>query len=352
MSEQARLLTQGEIGRVNEMLNALSDNLYFHRNGSVAKAHGITLVTSSYYDSGGDKLSSYVIRFSIETTPGNLEVLYAPADAVGTYNTKVPVGGALAPSVLPTSLGITTTSTGPDGSVNSPGIPQLASNLLTRYTETLSQDLEIADQLLKAHALLSHGEKNPAAHYGASALNEDSVDSLGHVMGRSIIKLVLGNQEYKVVCDSNITGPPQGPRITSQPADQTTKGETEPLPTKAFSVTVGGGNSPFTYQWQIAIVIVTSKTDPLLLINSNWQDMVNSTTYNSPLITGCTVKAFAGATLSTFTAQNTAVDTSNSWRGGNPDVPAYIFRCKVTSATGGVSYSNAASFRVYDKTGC
>jgi hypothetical protein len=72
MSEQSQLLTSSEIGRINELLNTLSENLFFHRNGSLAKGHALQLLASSYYDSLGDKLSDYVLRISVESTPGNL----------------------------------------------------------------------------------------------------------------------------------------------------------------------------------------------------------------------------------------------------------------------------------------
>jgi len=347
MSEQARLLTSSEIGRVNELLNALSENLFFHRNGSLAKGHGLQLLTSPYYDSYGDKLSDYVLRMAVESTPGNLEIVYAPADLVSNYNTKVPPGGVTLPATLPTSLGVVSASSGPDGTVNSPGIPQLASNLLTRYTETLSQDLEIADALLKAHALLSHGEHNPAPHRGISIVSEELTDSLGHVLGSKVAKITIGNQQYKVPCDENITGPPQAPRITSHPVDKTAKDDTEPLPTVTYSVTVGGGDSPFTYQWQIATINVSSKTDPLLDNPAAWQDMTDGNTYNSPRYSGTQCSPILGAQAATMSIHQTGTSKDNQWLD-----PAFIYRCKVTSATGGVAYSLAAKMKTYDETGC
>lgn len=351
MSEQATLLTQSEIGRINEVLNTLSNNLFFHRNGSLAKGHGISLITGDYFDSGGDQISSYVLRMSVETTPGNLEVVYVPADAAATYNAKVPVGGATVSGEMPASLGVFHTGTGPDGSVNSPGVPQLASSLLTRYSETLLQDLLIADQLLKAHALLNHGEKAPTPHYGILTTDEDFLDSLGHIVGRKAVKMTFGNRQYKLAGDQNITGPPQAPRITSQPVDQQTKASSEPLPTRTFSVVAVTPDIPITYQWQIATLNVTSKLDPLLLLDSNWTNMTDGSDYDSPRFTGAQVKALSGATSATFSAQNIHVGSghSNEWL-GEDEIPCYVFRCKVMAATGGITYSVAAKLKCFDKT--
>ena len=336
MSEQARLLTSSEIGRINELLNTLSENLFFHRNGSLAKAHGLQLLTSPYYDDHGDKLSDYVLRIAVAATPGNLEVVYAPADLVATYNTKVPAGGVTLPAELPTSLGIIATSSGPDGTTNSPGIPQLASNLLTRYTETLSQDLEIADALLKAHALLSHGEVNPSPHRTVSIVSEELTDSLNHILGRKVAKVVIGNQQYKIPCDSNITGPPQGPRITSQPANTSAKDDSLPLPTRSYTVGVGGGDTPYSYQWQQKSALPDT-----------WTDMVVGVEIHDPVYTGAGMTPVSGVTSATMSVHQTSTHDDNRWIN-----PAATFRCKVTSSTGLVAYSNSATMATYDKTGC
>lgn len=246
MSDKA-LATQAGIGELKTILAAVSDNLYAHVNQSLSESHGINTATgpaddgngndlSVYQDSNGDLVGPYFVRMTVNNT-----VYYVPAQA--------------------TSLA----GRNPDEGVVVTGTPADTvgqSALITEYvTQSGTTLYEAEDTFLTPHVKLGHWE----THAGMTAATENVLDSAGHTVGTTGIRMVVGGFVYKIPASARVGGPIQPPRnYVMQPTVQQrlTANENDNLGDTDqifnFSVVDGDGTKPVTIRWDVNL----DRSDP------------------------------------------------------------------------------------------
>ena len=242
MSANRELLTQGELAALTEELTTLVDNLTEHANAPLDKAHGINLVRAvvdpygdghpGYFDSGGDRLtaaspSNYLLRISAGAAH---TIYYVPA---------ILAGGTPAPALAGKPALLKSIS----------GTPVLDRALVTEYTQSLEDEAKLLNMLLLEHAKAITSSGAPAAHgqITVSAIDDgpggkDARDTLGHRLGRSVLKMRIGNRIYRIPCDTRKQGPAQGVRKVA---------DGEPAESAMSAAPAGQGNGPVTATFKV-----------------------------------------------------------------------------------------------------
>lgn len=278
MSEQRTLVTQTQVDALNAIIAQIGQNLNTHVNDSLTRAHGLNAAFTTYFDTAGDTVGNVVIWFDFGTPP-NVTRLYVPA-----------ILTTLGPAR--TDNGVTVTAQTPTGSSISPGIPLTEFPLATVFTEDTANSLNIYNDLLLAHiggimtdtgALQVHG--------GAAFSTINSLDQLGHVVGRNLVQIGINGTAFNLIADSLSSGPPQPPRV-------------QPFPQTFFQVNHGwSGGFGF-------LDIITGGGSTLLGTPSGFSNEYGIVVTPSVLPTGCTFKweynvggSFTGHTIpnDTFT---------------------------------------------------
>lgn len=233
MSDNA-VSTQAGIGTLKTVLAAVSDNLSEHVNTSLSKAHGVNMATgpsndgngndlSTYQDSNGDLVADKFARFTVNNT-----VYYAPAQLTALPG-KSATNGVEVRSA--TAEGVDTSA------------------WITDYVTQSGTDLYTAeDTFLKPHVLKGHWE----THAEITAVNENTLDSAGHVVGTTSLNVVVGERVYKIPSSSRIGGPVQPPRGWGIDPDTLMKVRKDDW--KRFTLNRVDGNAgtlPISFQWQV-----------------------------------------------------------------------------------------------------
>jgi len=208
MPSQVQLFTQAELAELNSQLDQLKKNLNAHINGSMSKVHGINIVSTPYYDNGGDRIGEMVLAFHFGDPP-NDTTIYVPCRLTSYYATPSDPG--------PHSTsdgGLSSTTTGS----NMPGVP-IQSKTLVTYSPSADafEQAYVYNQLLLAHSNMTIDDiRELQAHGGTSHTTEDVLDTYGHTIGRNTVTIGVNGRAYKLPGDVSMQsagyGPPQTPR--------------------------------------------------------------------------------------------------------------------------------------------
>lgn len=223
LSEQKSVETAG-------MIQRSEDHLKNHAALSYSEAHGaVPCKISSYQDSVGQAVASYVLEFS-----ANEETVYVPAKLLegGSVDNSNPNGVSFIPPKLDKAF--------PSGS-----------HLVTgnETFDNLKPEIDLDAEKIRAHALQKYHE----THGGIKFKPQDTFDENGHCVGRKIVEIKVGDETLRLVGDQSITGPPQPPRgqTISRTHVKSYADEGEgPPPFEVVTAQIAGGTMPVYWQWQ------------------------------------------------------------------------------------------------------
>ncbi len=262
----ASLVTQSELQKTIVGLGAISSNLDDHVNASLSKSHGWTGIQQLYQDSGGcyhsGLLGPITLQRVVRIVVGD-QVYYVPAQVSGGLNAAVPTTLDADPT-LPPYTGISSSAQADpalDVTVGSPA----NSTLVTSFANLFNTIAGSANDTLRLHA----GSSPETVHGGLSAEAFVQTDRAGHTVGRQSVNLVIDGTRYRIICDKEAGGPPQGPHFTNAcPSyvahstsgefnaeggctwfDHATPGNSNA--TYVFEIEVWG-SPPMAYQWEYA----------------------------------------------------------------------------------------------------
>lgn len=179
-------------------------------------------------------------------------------------------------------------------------------------------------------------KKDIASHLGKhySSVHGDVVVSTvdlfnidGNRVGRRGATILVGGKYYQIACDQNVSGPPQVPRITSQPVTQSSNaGPGQGQPDVAFSAACTG-TLPIKFQWEYSF------TDtPFTADDSAWSIIPNGFGPGSSGITSLLAPYSASANNSLQPPTGTGTSTTLRLSVGSTDetgpVVIMYIRCK------------------------
>lgn len=312
------ITTQSRLRALQYGLSILSGNLSEHVNASLARAHGLTLV-SGYTDQNGNDLTSYQDsagnvwgnKFLRISTPDS-GVFYAPATVVDPV--AVPGNPASAGNV-DSGLAGSFTSAGPAAWV-------------TDFTSQDAQDAAMLNSNLLPHTNMAHWE----THGQLAVYAKVTYDSGSDIVGDYVAQITVDGRVYEMPCSKRFGGPNQPVRgLGSVPSSRSIKigeGDSNSVNVDICLSGTISGTKPVTFQWQ----------------NSNdgsvWTDMSGATT------------SFAGGgnfthTISSLTEQCLHISKVNP---GSDATRSVYLRCAVTNPAGTV-YSNVCRLTAKDETG-
>lgn len=323
MATNKSIITQAALEPIKAWEAEIAENLIFHANTSLSKAHGWEYVSlthpfivngndvSVYQDSNGDLVGTAQMRLSFN----NINY-YAPLNA-STEPGQPPI------------TGIEFSASAAQGQGGSAWVTDFS-------TESQAHLIATNTQLLLPHTLRSHWEAHTGGVY--TVRPQPVSDSAGHLVGRHVAVIVYKGQQLLIPCDSRLGGPPQLMRL--QPGSITTK-----LGTNFNTCSMGaddnqfgymyylppiGGTLPYTFKWQI-------KAEPSI---GAWNDI--------PLIptSGNTPTEVGGSFLINSTNIRFTVNQ------GNDDSRLQMTVRGAYTNEAGTAYSNWCQFYANDTDGC
>lgn len=342
---ETQLISQSELATLNAKLALLGDNLSRHANDTMSKTHGINALVSDYFDSGGDKLSTAVLRLSIGST-----IVYVPAIVCG----QIPLPTLTDPGPARTDDGLVRQQTDASGAAISPGVPTSETAQVTDFATVVAQGTEVSNRLLLEHSKGVHGDDDPQVHGSLSQfVTNDAttvVDSVGHKIGRRVIRIKIGGSVYRVPCDVNKDGPPQATRIATHPQDQTSfAAPGAPMSNISSSCSVYG-TGPFTFQWQFIAYGDDSNTFSNIT-NSGSSTALTGASQSVPfLFLSQTMQNVVGTISTDATGRIGTITTTQLGSPGEGSWVVTIIRCKITDALGNVAISHTALWYEVDQT--
>lgn len=330
------IVTQTTLRDIRVALNSLAENLNYHSNASLAKAHGLTAISfgAPVYDSNGNDIQYY--RDS-------------GGDIVGRYQLRFTVGGAIyyAPGQSTVLPGQTTTGSLTETDVDTLMATVERSAWVTAFSqEYVDQIVAVRDGILLPHTLLGHWE----VHTTPIVYPKETFDSQGHRVGRYRAVLQVAGVKYEIPCDTRLGGPPQVMRWSglglatntsfTHNAVSSTKDNDQPA---YFYYHDGTGTVPRT--------VILQVTPNPQAANPVWTDVpVSGAAYSSTAGYGWD---FDVASYTTPNAVPVYPVTSYTFSllahaGSNDSKLVCGVRAKVTGLDGVVSYTNWCIFKAND----
>lgn len=323
----APIITQARLKELQYALGVLSNNLATHTNESLAKSHGLTLI-SGFIDVNGNDLTKYRDskghiwgdRFLRITTPDS-GVFYAPATIVDpvTFPGKKTTTGAV--------------KTGRTASGERSARFDLPEGTawVTDFPSQATEDTEIINENLLPHTNLAHWETHgQIVVYAKTTFDSPS----SGIVGDYVAQITIDGRVYEIPCTKRLGGPAQPvSSLGSIPASRLIKigsGDSNTVNVKICISGTPGGSAPITFQWQYSNNSV------------DWIDMAGTQT---PLPGG------SGRRITHNPA--TLVEqclTIISVHPGSGDTRSIYLRVRVTNPTGSV-FTNVCRLTCKDETG-
>lgn len=303
MATNKSIITQAALEPIKAWEAEIAENLIFHANTSLSKAHGWEFAGASpYQDSYGDQVGSAQMRLSFN----NINY-YAPLNA-STEPGQPPI------------TGIEFSASAAQGQGGSAWVTDFS-------TESQAHLIATNTQLLLPHTLRSHWEAHTGGVYTIKP--QPVSDSAGHLVGSHVAVIVYKGQQLLIPCDTHYGGPLQPPRnlvlTCDTPFVDISEGSSNDCNVKLFAT--GLGTQPFTYKFQVSI----NNADP-------WADVVIPLT---------TILGWQPGFISTITGN--LLNIINVGPGSESTAFVYI-RCLVSNVAG-IGATNSIYFGAHDATG-
>lgn len=311
------IVTQARLKELQYNLGILSNNLDAHVNASLAKAHGLTLL-SGFTDTVGNDLTTYQDsagniwgnKFLRITTPTS-GVFYAPATVVDPV--AVPGKPAQTGSV----------QTGLEGEFDRAG----GTAWVTDFTSQDAQDALAINANFIPHTNLAHWE----THGQMVVYLKTTYDTGSDIVGEYVAQLTVDGKVYEMPCSKRFGGPLQPLRnIGSIPSSYYKKigeGDSNSVNINLCLSGTPEGTKPITYQWE-------NSND-----GTSWSTMAGVTTN----MTNGNITHSVGS-LTTSCLNITKVSP------GSDKTGSVYLRLKIENPAG-IVYSNTCRFTAKDETG-
>ena len=300
------IVTQTSADEIRTALEALANNLEHHRDSSLAKAHGLTVIAfaAPVYDANGNDIQYY--RDSAGQVVGTVYLRLIANDTIYYAPAKVTTLDG-----QPTQASLTTE----DVAATRDQIGKSA--WITEFSSDLAATVQSVDESL----LIPHTEKDHSEAHGILlAYPKDTYDSSGHKVGRYVVVFQYQGTKYELVCDRRLGGPPQVPVLSANPTSVSWSfGDGEGYEGGTSVVCTATGSRPFTFQW----FLLGSSSTWLPLTNPDGSKTTNQESYDGRLSIGGFAVHSAGQSVFQF-------DHVGTTEGGNNGT----LKCVVTNEGG------------------